>query len=132
MGGKSNIVTRGCARKGKVRKVNGVTTLFESAVAKLLQNDRDLLCKDVAERAITHRLAFHLAGLFDEWHVDCEYNRDIDTIKRLKFAIEPGGNIRTRAVLPDILVHKRGCRAQKLYWNHRIANIVMPHTLQTR
>ena len=85
-----------------------VEALVDTAVSRLLRNDGGLLIRDVAERAITNRLAYYLSELFEEWNVDCEYNRNIDTIKRLKYAIEPGGELRDRAVFPDIIVHKRG------------------------
>ena len=58
--------------------------MVRTAVRQLIKRDGDLLRIDVAERAITHRLANRLSELFGDWDVDCEYNRDRDTIKRLK------------------------------------------------
>lgn len=48
-----------------------------SALQELLQDDASLLQYDVAERAIAHKLAEYLQRHFDEYHVDCEYNRNV-------------------------------------------------------
>lgn len=37
-----------------------------------------LIQKDLSERSIAHRVAFHLTPLFEGLQVDCEYNGDID------------------------------------------------------
>ncbi len=47
-----------------------------SALFALWEKDRHLLKYDASERSITHRLAVHLEGLFPEYDVDCEYNRN--------------------------------------------------------
>jgi hypothetical protein len=89
---------------------NDVKTSVQNALAKLLAQDSDLLQNDVNERSITHKLAEHLKGEFQDWHVDCEYNRNHDRVKRLKFvknrAIEIDDTDGT-SVFPDIIVHRR-------------------------
>lgn len=69
-----------------------------SAIQQLLQVDRELLIRDVNERAITARLADHLRPRFPGWEVDCEYNRNDRDVKRAD-----GG-----VVVPDVVVHRRG------------------------
>ena len=75
----------------------------------VLRRDIDLLRLDVNERAITHRLAMYLQEEFSEWDVDCEYNRDHDQVKRIRF---PEGGCRpddtnAKTVFPDVIVHRR-------------------------
>lgn len=89
----------------------------DQAIAQLLEKDFFLLQIDANERAISHRLGLYLQLLFEEWHVDCEYNRDLDNPKRLKtyksfidpklrvWSIDETDPI---TVFPDIIVHERG------------------------
>jgi hypothetical protein len=79
------------------------------AICRLYCHDQDLLDVGVNERSLTHKLAEYLQDEFPEWHVDCEYNRRHDQVKRLHFE---GGDIRAddteyRAIVPDIIVHRR-------------------------
>jgi len=57
--------------------------------------------RDISERALVHRLAYHLevSDFFNGYHIDCEYNRQGDDIKR-----GADGNI----FIPDIVIHVRG------------------------
>lgn len=84
-----------------------VRRLVREAVTAFLERDGGLLANDSAERAITHQLAVHLAGRFSEWNVDCEYDRDIEVVKRLKYAIAEGELVEDREVIPDIIIHRR-------------------------
>lgn len=86
------------------------------AIDKLLSDDRYLFTFDVNERSITHRLACCLQSEFPEWHVDCEYNRDVNSSDQLHFrkflyGLVPtpsADDIEGKSVFPDIIVHKRG------------------------
>lgn len=77
----------------------------------LLDRDSYLLEKHINERTLTHRLAVYLEEFFQEWNIDCEYNKNKHLPKRIKFSwlkrkISTGssyGNI----VCPDIIIHKR-------------------------
>lgn len=89
----------------------------DQAIAQLFEKDFFLLQIDANERAISHRLGLYLQLLFDEWHVDCEYNRDLDNPKRLKTytrfidaKLSVGSISETDpiTVFPDIIVHERG------------------------
>jgi hypothetical protein len=100
------------ARHSKLPQVpteNIIQARLESAVNKLLRRDIDLLGLDVNERAITHRLAMYLQEEFPGWDVDCEYNRNHDQVKQLRF---PEGQCRpddtnAKTVFPDVIVHTR-------------------------
>ena len=90
----------------------------EQAIANLLEKDRVLLQINASERAISHRLALYLQLLFGNWDVDCEYNRDLNTPKKLYLELKDtlshkrgvfNNPYDTNAitVFPDIVVHKR-------------------------
>ena len=89
---------------------------MKEAVAKslelLVENDAHLLDVDANERSITHRLAEHLRSLLPGLDVDCEYNRNRRTPKRLRSLAEQGSTTLDdtdgTSVFPDIIVHRRG------------------------
>lgn len=83
------------------------------ARANFLSHERQLLLVDVSERTLTGTFALYLRNEFRIWDVDCEYNRDGGRVKRLLWreATTQGiGDI----VLPDIVVHHRGKKANLL------------------
>jgi len=104
------------------------------AIQMLLRHDRFLLDKDVNERSVTHKLAEYLQREFGGWHVDCEYNRVgnnsnsskileglAEELYKLGFRKEaPTDDPKWRArqkqdtVFPDIIVHRRGDKADNL------------------
>lgn len=89
---------------------------IDQAIAQLLENDYYLLQIDANERAISHRLGMYLQLLFTDWHVDCEYNRNLDQPKRLE-QYEEFFDEKQRVwsiaekdpitVFPDIIIHER-------------------------
>lgn len=48
---------------------------LKKAIQKLWIEDSALFEYGVGERAITHRLAIHMAKHFPGWNIDCEYNK---------------------------------------------------------
>jgi hypothetical protein len=99
--------------------VDEVHNKVDQAIAQLLEKDTYLLEIDANERAISHRLGLYLQLLFKEWHVDCEYNRNLDNPKRLKTykkffdEYQRVWNIAETdpvTVFPDIIIHERGTR----------------------
>lgn len=80
-----------------------------SALNMLVEKDKHLLNVDANERSITHRLAVYLEGLFPEWDVDCEYNRNFDAVKRagIKVRNARSDSLVAPSVFPDIIIHKR-------------------------
>lgn len=69
------------------------------AIGILFKNDSCLLEIGANERSVSHKLAEYLQIQFPDWHVDCEYNRKGDSIKRI------GSESR---IYPDIIIHQRG------------------------
>ena len=91
----------------------------DQSISQLLKDDFFLLQIDANERAISHRLGIYLQSLFSDWHVDCEYNRNLDQPKRLEQYEEffdeeqQVWNIAETdpiTVFPDIIIHERGER----------------------
>lgn len=98
-------------------KIEEIKEKVNKAVNLLLKNDLFLLEKNVNERSISHKLAEYLQQQFQEFSVDCEYNRmkdkNMDTefiTKKLNFDIESLNSDDTTAktVYPDIIIHRRG------------------------
>lgn len=83
---------------------------LRKALAAFLDADRYLLGVHASERAVGHRLAWHLQREFSEWHVDCEYNRDGGAIKSIDVPQDliAWNETEAKTVFPDIIVHWRG------------------------
>lgn len=73
-----------------------------------------MLSENLNERTITHKLAEYFQKYFQDYNVDCEYNRMMKgeeyITKKLNLKIE---DIKTndttqKTVFPDIIIHKRG------------------------
>lgn len=97
-----------------------------TAIARLLENDAYLLKVNVNEQSITHWLAVYLQEQFEDWDVDCEYNRNRTDKKTLRLCedgegmpdcidlpVEELGRVEPddtegKSVFPDIIVHRRG------------------------
>lgn len=96
------------ATPGPLTKEN-IEKKLHHALATMQQQDAHLLSADVNERSITHRLAMYLQAEFPDWHVDAEYNRDHDKIKRVRLATtsKETDDIDGHTVFPDIIVHRR-------------------------
>jgi hypothetical protein len=97
--------------------IDEVRIKVDQAIEQLLKRDYYLLQIDANERAISHRLGLYLQLLFEDWDVDCEYNRDLDSPKRLEQYEELFDEIKRVwsiaeidpvTVFPDIIVHERG------------------------
>lgn len=94
-----------------VMKWDEIHAALGRAKEAFLQADRDLLETDANERSMTHKFAEYLQRDFQDWNVDCEYNRHGDDApKRLRWMMDKqvkadDGDGYT--VFPDSIVHKR-------------------------
>lgn len=87
--------------------LDNIRETVEEMVVSFMTEESELLVNNCAEQAITHRLAVLLERYFDEWDIDCEYNRNQDEVKRLMYAISSEHQATEKDVVPDIIVHKR-------------------------
>ena len=75
---------------------------LKTALDMLFYKDQYLICNGehyyVSERSIAHKLGGYLSQLIHEYDVDCEFNRNLDVVKKM------GGH----KIIPDIIIHKRG------------------------
>lgn len=101
-----------------------------AALDILNKEDFYLLCEDLHERTIAHKLAEHLQRVFPEYNVDCEYNKNIDSAamsrnKRLTMLKEKYEELKKKlivsedeyipvSVYPDIIIHERGKNSKNL------------------
>jgi hypothetical protein len=89
--------------------VSNAMNYFCKSIESFLTHESNLLCIDVNERSITHKIAEYLQYNFKEWNVDCEYNRLGDKVKTLPKPIKTNSNdTDAKTIFPDIIVHKRG------------------------
>ncbi|WP_185208009.1 hypothetical protein [Chryseobacterium sp. C3] len=90
----------------------------QKAISCLLENDLHLLQQNLSERSIAHKLAYYLTDLFENYHVDCEYNGDLtcDGLRKIlqipqevmeELAVRSIRQNDTYNIFPDIIVHER-------------------------
>jgi len=88
-----------------------ITALVVHAIHRIVDAERELLDRNVSERALAHHLArFIREGVPATYHVDVEYNRHLDDPKRLQLPRRDAldDELRATTVFPDIIVHVRG------------------------
>ena len=93
-----------------IENINMVTNNF-------LDNQADLLQSGINERTLSAQFAHELinSGLFNEYDIDCEYNRLDTEIKRLPPPEDCESNdTEGKTIYPDILIHKRGKSSDNL------------------
>jgi len=96
---------------------SAITELVERAIQRVLETERELLDRDVSERALSHHLARFLRDMMpDNYAVDVEYNRALDNPKRLQLPPRKAldNELRATTVFPDIIVHVRGTNEHNL------------------
>lgn len=96
-----------------------VKKAVQESMKQFKDRDRLLINVNSSERSMTHALAVHLkqSPIFEKWHIDCEYNRDVDDVKKLKkieqinsFSSANPDDLQARTIYPDIIIH---CRRQQ-------------------
>jgi hypothetical protein len=106
-----------------------IEKILIECIDELFLRDSPLLQNDVAERAITHKLAEYLQHRITNYHVDCEYNRnfergsyepkEIEVLKQRtrryrQQEINNEDEYHTVSTYPDIIVHRRLTNAHNL------------------
>jgi len=79
--------------------LENLKSIIDEAINEFILRDSYLLEHNVHEQAISHKLACYIGKRIDGWHVDAEYNRNLQRPKSLSSC----GRVR-----PDILIHRRG------------------------
>ena len=98
------------AKKQKLVKI--LDDLVEKALDELYVKDSYLLENEVHERTIVFRFGLYLQALmdksneFNEYNLDCEYNRNGEDCKRLP--------CRPCGAVPDLIIHQRGSNDNNL------------------
>ncbi|WXG39830.1 MAG: hypothetical protein WED07_03225 [Candidatus Freyarchaeum deiterrae] len=87
---------------------------IKSAVNTFYKKDFKLIELKVGERTLGHRVALYLEPLFEDYNVDCEYNRHGSEIKILPGISKYGGRRNTDRIYPDIVIHQRGLDSDNL------------------
>lgn len=106
-----------------------------NSVQKLFKKDRVLILSNINERTITHKLAEYLQDDFNDFNVDCEYNRSFDQIKKLEvpkdlLKLKVASNVKwddteAKTIYPDIIVHERKTNSNNILvievkkWNNQ-------------
>ncbi|MFZ2411553.1 MAG: hypothetical protein WAW23_08285 [Candidatus Methanoperedens sp.] len=62
------------------------------------KDKQKLLQVDIYEPTISHRIAVYLEGLFPDYDIDCEYNKNLHGEKK---------DVNGKKIRPDIIIHKR-------------------------
>lgn len=97
---------------------NDVREQMKLALKCFYKKDWYLIEKNVNERSITHKLAIYMEQVFNDYDVDCEYNRNLDKVKVLNTIADRYNSLELnddsielnhakRRVYPDIIVHRR-------------------------
>lgn len=95
--------------ENKKKLTEELIDIFEKAKNEFLEKEKTIIKNDTNERTLTQRLAFYLELQlrknikYENYSVDCEYNRKEEDIKRLKF----GKNTDKKEIYPDIIIHQR-------------------------
>ena len=95
--------------ENKKKLTEELIDIFEKAKNEFLEKEKAIIKNDTNERTLTQRLAFYLELQlrknikYENYSVDCEYNKKEEDIKRLKF----GKNTDKKEIYPDIIVYQR-------------------------
>ena len=87
--------------KNKEKLSKELIDIFEKAKNEFLEKEKTIIKNDTNERTLTQRLAFYLELQlrknikYNDYSVNCEYNKDGEDIKRLKF----GKNAKRKKIL---------------------------------
>lgn len=94
---------------------------IEKALKGFIRKESYLMENDLSERCISFNFACHLKRFFPEYDIDCEYNRNMNDIKRLekikkivKSKLSGTEEDYGVNVSPDIIIHRRGSNKHNL------------------
>lgn len=73
----------------EIQKIEIYKNKVIESVNQFLERDVGLLDLEAHEQAISHRIAVYLEYYIDEFHVDCEYNKNMENPKKIVFTEFP-------------------------------------------
>ena len=79
-----------------------IKEIIKEVLNELYKKDKILIKNETHEITISHKIACYLTNKFENWDVDCEYNRDLENPKECNYKLNENKYIR-----PDIIIHKR-------------------------
>jgi hypothetical protein len=91
-------------------EIERIKNLVEKAMDDLYSKDLDLLERENNEVTISCKLAQYLFLKFSGYHVDCEYNRHLNNLKKMNL------DDTRKIIKPDIIIHKRGTNEDNLVY----------------
>lgn len=95
-----------------------IIELIKRSIRIVIEQDAILLINDVNEPAISHKLAQYIEPRFNDYDVDCEYNRNIENEDlRKKIYLLDGTDLDVGEginIIPDIIIHERGINTRNL------------------
>jgi len=88
-------------------------------IDRLIKDDSHLLRESVYERTISGRLGHYMINEFPNYDVDCEYDKNIESLedKKIIYEIEYRVGVKIKnpkKIVPDIIIHKRGLNSENL------------------
>jgi hypothetical protein len=83
-------------------------SIVGNAIDLFFARDSALLELGVSEWAIAHRLAVYLEPQLSGWNVDCEYNRQGQSVDERLGEVSIKRSTEGKRTRPDIVVHHRG------------------------
>jgi hypothetical protein len=99
-------------------QIDDLKSIISKSIDNLFANDTHLIYRNRCERSISFHLGCYLykemkeSSWLMDYHIDSEYNKNINDIKKIKDA----------NIIPDLIIHKRGSN------NENIAVIEIKHS----
>lgn len=94
--------------------LNMAKEIIEYGLTQFYTNDKILIDNDVSERSTFFRIGYYMADkikqypLFKNISIDCEYNRNLKSPKRMYKKTLEGIKEKLKDAMPNLLMHERG------------------------
>nr|WP_304170833.1 hypothetical protein [Methanobrevibacter smithii] len=82
-----------------------IKEIIKEVLNELYKKDKILIKNETHEITISHKIACYLTNKFENWDVDCEYNRDLENPKECSY-----NSNETKYIRPDIIIHQRNIK----------------------
>ena len=65
-----------------------IKEIIKEVLNELYKKDKILIKNETHEITISHKIACYLTNKFENWDVDCEYNRDLENPKECNYKLK--------------------------------------------